>query len=177
MRLAVGAGRGRVDAAAARRGARPFGRRDGRRAICLAFGSVDTLVALQPANLPRIDEVRVDRSRWCLRLAWRCSPPSRSASRPRRAPLADDLRESLAEGTRTSAGGRSSERMRQSLVVAQVALTIVLLIGAGLLTRSFINVIAIDPGFSTEGALLLETHGPVRRETTCVSGASKCNSN
>ena len=62
------------------------------------------------------------------------------------------------------AGGKTSERIRQTLVVAQVALTIVLLVGAGLLARSFLNVMAIDPGFRTEGALLAETQWPFSSE-------------
>jgi putative ABC transport system permease protein len=67
------------------------------------------------------------------------------------------VRETLSEGTRSLAGGGTSERVRQGLVVAQVALTIVLLVGAGLLARSFINVMAIDPGFATTQSLLVET--------------------
>ena len=48
------------------------------------------------------------------------------------------------------AGGRASERVRQGLVIAQVALTIVLLVGAGLLARSFIALMAVDPGYRTD---------------------------
>ena len=64
------------------------------------------------------------------------------------------------------AGGKTSERVRQGLVIAQVALTIVLLAGAGLLARSFINVMAIDPGFRTGDALLVETQWTYTRDAT-----------
>jgi putative ABC transport system permease protein len=72
------------------------------------------------------------------------------------------LRERLNEGQRTLAGGRS-ERTRQVLAVTQVALTIVLLIGASLLARSFIRVLAVDPGYSTENAVVLDLTSPPSR--------------
>ena len=46
--------------------------------------------------------------------------------------------------------------MRDGLVVAQVALTLVLLVGAGLLGRSFLRLLAIDPGYRTEDAVVLD---------------------
>jgi putative ABC transport system permease protein len=72
------------------------------------------------------------------------------------------LRDSLTDGQRTVAGGRS-ERVRQTLVVAQVALTIVLLAGAGLLARSFVRVLSIDPGYRTDNALILDLIGSFSR--------------
>jgi predicted permease len=75
-----------------------------------------------------------------------------------------DVREALTEGTRSLAGGKTSERVRQTLVVAQVAITIVLLVGAGLLARSFVNVMAVDPGFRTDNALLIDTQWTFSRE-------------
>ena len=53
-------------------------------------------------------------------------------------------------------GGGRGERARQGLVVAQVALTMVLLVGAGLLARSFMQVLAVNPGYSTANALVLD---------------------
>ena len=73
------------------------------------------------------------------------------------------LRESLGEGQRTMGGGRG-ERVRQGLVVAQVALTMVLLVGAGLLARSFMQVLAVDPGYSTANALVLDLIWPFTRD-------------
>jgi len=67
-----------------------------------------------------------------------------------------DLDATLREGTGrgTTGGGR---RLRNGLVVAELALTVVLLIAAGLLLRSYANVIASDPGFNPEHVLLAET--------------------
>jgi predicted permease len=62
------------------------------------------------------------------------------------------------------AGGRTSRRVRQGLVVAQVALTIVLLAGAGLLARSFAALLAVDPGYRTTRSLLVDLSWPFSRE-------------
>src|SRR5262245_41487648 len=58
-----------------------------------------------------------------------------------------------AVGTR----GRRARRLRTTLVVAEVALTVVLLTGAGLLLRSYAKVLAVDPGFDADGVLLVDT--------------------
>jgi putative ABC transport system permease protein len=60
-----------------------------------------------------------------------------------------DLRAALAQSQRTQGGGGASYRIRGSLVVVQLAMTVVLLIGAGLLARSFVRLMTIDTGFRT----------------------------
>jgi predicted permease len=60
-------------------------------------------------------------------------------------------------GRAVGAHGRTARRMRTALVVGEVALTVVLLAGAGLLLRSYRAVLAVDPGFEAQGVLLLET--------------------
>lgn len=61
--------------------------------------------------------------------------------------------DALKENRRTLAGGRKLEQMRRLLVTGEVALALVLLIGGGLLVRSFVRVTAVDPGFRTENLL------------------------
>jgi predicted permease len=68
----------------------------------------------------------------------------------------NDLRGLISNDGRTLTGGVRSQRVRDLLVVAQVALTIVLVMGAGLLGRSFLRVLSVDPGYSTEDALVLD---------------------
>ena len=70
-----------------------------------------------------------------------------------------DLRDSLAETQRGATGGRA----RRVFVVAEVALAFVLLVGAGLLVRSFARVMAIDPGFTVENRLTLRVVLPSAR--------------
>src|SRR6185369_7614601 len=66
-----------------------------------------------------------------------------------------DLRTTLGEDSRTSSGGASKATMRHALVVGQVALTVMLLTGAGLLIRSFAALKDVDPGFRPDGVLSL----------------------
>ena len=65
-----------------------------------------------------------------------------------------DLRAALAQSQRTQGGGGASYRIRGSLVVVQLAMTVVLLIGAGLLARSFVRLMTIDTGFRTQGVVV-----------------------
>lgn len=155
VRLAVGAGRGRItrqlfaEALVLSLAASLNG-------IALAFGGVRTLALLQPANLPRADNIELDAVAFGFAvLAALVTAVALGVATAVRA-ANQDVRDTLSEGTRTMAGSRTSERVRQGLVIAQVALTILLLTGAGLLARSFINLIAVDPGYRTADALLLD---------------------
>jgi hypothetical protein len=73
-----------------------------------------------------------------------------------------DLEASLRE-TGTGARGYAGRRMRSLLVVAQMALTLVLLVGAGLLGKSFYRLLRTDPGFHTDGVVAMELSLPSSR--------------
>ena len=124
--------------------------------VAIAWLGVRVLTALQPGNLPRMQDITIDWTvLWfAVGLALLTAVLLGVATAARAAQA--QIRDTLSEGTRTMAGGRSSERVRQGLVVAQVALTIVLLAGAGLLGRSFGALLAVSPGFRTDGAQLLD---------------------
>jgi len=66
-------------------------------------------------------------------------------------------------GRAVGAHGATMRRLRTALIVAEIALTVVLLAGAGLLLRSYAAVLAVDPGFKAEGLLLAETVLPIPR--------------
>ncbi|MBX6365311.1 MAG: ABC transporter permease [Gemmatimonadetes bacterium] len=123
----------------------------------LALGGVRLLLAVNPGNLPRIENVGVS---WAaLGFALVVSLGAAAAlglATSLRAGARGDLRGALAQGQRTLAGGRGGQRVRDALVVAQVALTLVLLAGAGLLARSFLRLLAVDPGYRTTNALILD---------------------
>jgi hypothetical protein len=68
----------------------------------------------------------------------------------------DDIRTTLAEGSRGSAGSFSTQFIGRSIVVMQLAITMTLLIGAGLLGRSLMRVLSVDPGFRTEHVVTID---------------------
>jgi putative ABC transport system permease protein len=72
---------------------------------------------------------------------------------------------SLKEGAKQATGGRGSQRLRGGLVVVEMALSLVLLIGAGLLIKSFLRLWAVDPGFNPERVLTLNLGLPNARYT------------
>ena len=172
VRLALGAGRGQI--------AQQFlaeslvlGLAGGVLGVILASLGVTALLALEPGNLPRITEVGVD---WpVLAFAFGLSVLVAavlgilSALRGTRG----DLRQAMAQAQRTQAGAGASYRVRGALVVAQMALTLVLLVGAGLLGRSFLRLARIDPGYRTEHALVLDIRHRCRRarpgSATCAA--------
>ncbi|HWT02793.1 MAG TPA: ABC transporter permease [Pyrinomonadaceae bacterium] len=124
--------------------------------ILLAQWGVDLLLAFSPANLPRLDEVGLDARvlgfAACISvltaLAFGLAPAIRF-SKP-------DLQESLKEGGRTATAGLFRQRFRNALVVTEIALALVLLIGAGLLIRSFVSLLNVNPGFTTDNILALQ---------------------
>jgi predicted permease len=71
-----------------------------------------------------------------------------------------DPRDALADSQRIHGGGAATRRLRAGLVMAQVSLTVVLLIGTGLVGRSVLNLLDEDPGYRTDGALVMEVWLP-----------------
>jgi predicted permease len=71
-----------------------------------------------------------------------------------------DLRAAMDEGARSTPRGR---RLRQALVMSEVALALLLLIGAGLLANSFIRLLSVDPGFDMNGLMTLTVKAPAAR--------------
>jgi putative ABC transport system permease protein len=124
--------------------------------VLLSFWGVDALIGLNQGNLPRADEISVN----ARALAFTFALSSLVAVALGLVPLLRfgnrDLQEGLKEAARGQSANAASHRLRAMLVVTQVALTMVLLVGAGLLIKSFIKVLEIDPGFRTESAVAME---------------------
>lgn len=126
----------------------------------LAWMGVDALLALSAGTIPRPDEIGLDVRVALFALGASLVTgilfglaPSVAASKP-------DLQDALGDGGRSSSAGRRSHGMRGVLVIAQTALAVVLLAGAGLLIRSFWNLTHVDPGFSGENVLSLSISTP-----------------
>ncbi|GJG88989.1 hypothetical protein tb265_41700 [Gemmatimonadetes bacterium T265] len=131
------------------------------------LGTVGDAVAI-----PRVDDVRVDAAvlAFALGLAGAVSAVLGAAVAVR-ATAAARGRESasLLTGERAGTAGHGGARARSALVAFQVALTAVLLVGAGLLARSFVRLIAVDPGFRTTDAVVASLTFPgVAEEDTAA---------
>ncbi|HVG21687.1 MAG TPA: ABC transporter permease, partial [Blastocatellia bacterium] len=121
--------------------------------LLLALWGVPALVALGPDNLPRADAIGLDSSVLCFTLATSLLTGLIFGLAPALQSSRLELNESLKEGGRSSTEGMRRNRVRRSLVVAEVALALVLLIGGGLMIRSFARIQAIDPGFNPRNVL------------------------
>jgi len=123
--------------------------------VLLAWWGMDVLLAIGSSNLPRLDEVKIDKSvlafttvisvlsglLFGLFPAWQAS----------RVKVNDSLKEARGGGE-----GRGWRRTRSLLVVTEVALSIVLLAGAGLMLNSFLRLRRVSPGFAPENILTTE---------------------
>jgi putative ABC transport system permease protein len=110
--------------------------------------TVGALIVLAPAGLPRLDRVSVDREALLFAFAITTIIGIAIALLPAAQAFAGNLQRGLQHNTRTTAGGHRTAR--QVLVVTEVALALVLLVGAGLLFRSLRELVAIAPGFNAE---------------------------
>ena len=155
VRLALGAGRARI-AQQFLAEALVMALSGGVLGVVLAALGVKALLTLEPPNLPRLAEVGIDWQVLAFALGVSVMVAAAlgllSAYRGTRG----DLRQAMAQAQRTQAGAGASHRVRGALVVAQMSLTLVLLVGAGLLGRSFLRLARIDPGYRTERALVLD---------------------
>jgi putative ABC transport system permease protein len=162
VRAALGAGTGRLGRLLLAEGL-VLGAIGGAFGVALAVALVRLLHALEPPNLPRLDLVSVNGSVLALAalLAIGCGllfglVPLRRASR---APLLQSLR----EGGRGVAGGRSGQRTQRVLVVAEMTFAVLLLSGAGLLIQSLIRLQQVDLGFEGRNILAVRLTLPRTR--------------
>ena len=121
--------------------------------VLLAVWGVDTLKTLNPGNLPRLAEVRLDARVLGFTLLISLLGGLLFGLVPALRAAKTDLHAGLKEGGRGSNAGRS--RLRGSLVVAEMALALLLLVGAGLLINSFWRLQRVNPGINPAGSLTL----------------------
>jgi predicted permease len=130
--------------------------------LFLAWGGTRALVAYGPENLPRLHEVGVDTAVLLFALGLSLLAGFLFGVFPLLRHRVSDLAAGLKEGGR--GGGESGERhrARHTLVVSQVALALVLLVGSGLMLRSFQSLRSVDPGFDPAGVLTFRLTLPER---------------
>jgi putative ABC transport system permease protein len=139
--------------------------------LALAWAGVRLLLALNPTTLPRLNEIRVD---WQalgfvvllslgaavvlgLLAAWRA--------------VGGNLREALSQTQRVQSGAGSS--VRRALVVLQMGMTVVLMVSAGLLARSFVQVMRVDPGFRIDRTLVMDVTLPAEDSVAALRRAAR----
>jgi putative ABC transport system permease protein len=131
--------------------------------LLLAAWGLDLLIAMSPQDLPRSDEIGINGT--VLVFAFVVSlltglvsgiAPSFRSSKP-------ELTSAFNEAGRAVTGGIGRNRLRSGLVVMEVAVSLVLLIGAGLMVKSFMTILRIDPGFQPASVMTFDLALPSYR--------------
>jgi predicted permease len=121
----------------------------------LSQGGLRLLVAIAPANLPRLDAIAIDPGVLSFTLGISILSGLFFGLFPILRWRSADLVSALKEGGRGSGSGRARHRTRNTLVVGQITLALVLLVGSGLMVRSFQEIRAANPGFKNPDDLLI----------------------
>ena len=121
--------------------------------IAVAFASTRLLVALGPESVPRLDELSLDARVFAFAILVALSMMLTFASIPAIQAARQDPQDGLRADGRSVTAGSGRRRVRAWLTIGEVALSVALLIGAGLLMRSFARLQQVDPGFSVSGVM------------------------
>ena len=131
--------------------------------LLLAFWGIDLLVALAPDDIPRLQETAINAPVLAFVVTISLLTATAFGIIPALHATRVDLNESLKEGGRGSTGGAKGKRARHALVISEVALSMVLLVGAGLLIRSFTLLQQVDPGLNVDGLITFNISLPRAR--------------
>jgi predicted permease len=122
--------------------------------VGLAQVGLDLLKAMGPGNIPRLREVGLDAGVLGFSLGISLLTGMALGLLPLARLWRSSLVGGLKDGRRGFGGGKARNRARNTLVVCQLSLALVLLVGSGLMIRSFINLSRVNPGFSKPGEIL-----------------------
>ena len=128
--------------------------------VLLAFWGVDVVVGFYRGNLPRVGQIGVNFSVLIFSLVVSLAVGLVLGLVPALNISQRQLQGALQDAGRGTSSGRSTSRVRNFLIVAQVALTLMLLVGAGLLGRSFLRLLEVSPGFQPESAVAMSISQP-----------------
>ncbi|MGA8026394.1 MAG: ABC transporter permease [Bryobacteraceae bacterium] len=129
----------------------------------LGTGGVYALVHVAPRDTPRLDEIHIDGVALAFTSALSILATFIAAVIPALHASGTDPANAFREGGRTSSAGMRAGRLRGLLVLSEVALSVVLLAGAGLLLKTFANLLHVDAGFRTQGLTTFELSLPTSR--------------
>ncbi|MGH9200600.1 MAG: ABC transporter permease, partial [Vicinamibacterales bacterium] len=122
--------------------------------LALAYGGIQLLVALEPARLPRLDEIALDPIVLAFTFGISLVAGVLFGTAPIIKYARPQLANALKENGRGSSDGSERHRTRNTLVVAQVALALVLVVASGLMIRTFVAMRNVNPGFSDPDRVL-----------------------
>ncbi|MEO7996261.1 MAG: ABC transporter permease [Gemmatimonadaceae bacterium] len=125
--------------------------------IAVAYGGVRILVALSPADLPRLSEIGIQGSVLLFALVTTTVVGVAFGVIPAMQGSRSNLHDSIRRNTRRSAA--TSRLTRSTLVISEVALALVLLVGSGLLFRSMEKLFSVNPGFDSQNLLTMQIQG------------------
>ncbi|HEU0179205.1 MAG TPA: ABC transporter permease [Blastocatellia bacterium] len=161
IRAAMGAGRWRVIRQMLTESSL-LGLLGGSLGVGLAYWGVQSLSNWSGGDLPRVDEVAIDGRALAFSALISVGAGLLFGLVPALQISAPNLNETLKEGSRGSGAG-AGHRMRSALIVAEVALALVLLAGAGLLARSLFRLLDVDLGFNPQNTLTMDLSLPKAR--------------
>ncbi len=172
VRAALGAGRGRVirQMLAEAVVLTALGAAGG---VALAWIGIRELLSIAPANLPRLETIRIDPIVLLFTLAIALAAAFLFGMVPAWSAFRMDLVNALGGAARTSGLRGGGRLFRNAVVVIEVALCFVLLVGSGLMIRSFLELQRIDPGYDPRGLLTFQLlgGGPVTQRARRGEGA------
>jgi predicted permease len=158
LRAAIGASRGRLGRQLLTESAL-LALAGGVAGFAIAAWGVAALARLAPPGVPRLHEISVDGTVLLYAVLLTLVTGVLFGVMPALHATRADLQPALKEGGRTSRGG--SGRARRALVISETAIAVILLVGAGLLVRSFAQLLGVDPGFGVERVLTAQVALPV----------------
>ena len=143
--------------------------------LLLAYGGLKVLLAAGAARLPRLESVTFDGTVLLFALGALILSSFVVGFAPALRLARTDLRTLINESGRSTSGGRGTARWLGALMVAEVALSVMLVAGAGWLIKSFANLQSVNPGFKTEGRLLFDVpfNGPKFPNPQAVDAAAQ----
>lgn len=121
--------------------------------VLVAWAGVHALVSLLPAGFPRAQEIHVSGAVFAFTFLVTTAAGVLFGITPAVQSSRADPAQGLHEGGRTTMGGGGSTRLRNALVVAEISLACALLVGAGLMLRTFLNLLHLNPGFEQQHAV------------------------
>jgi putative ABC transport system permease protein len=154
IRMALGAGRGRI-AWQLLSESLLLALTGGALGLLLAWGAIALVARLGPAGIPRLAEARLDWRLFLFALGVSLATGCLFGLAPAIQGSGGRINAALIEGGRGRTAARSGRLLRNALVAAEVSLAVLVLIGAGLLMRSFVRLRAVDLGFQPSGLLTL----------------------